>query len=311
MGSEIVQQQCLLSRDERFDLPTARHAFPFTCKLSLAPLINFWQLAVPSDHAMQGTLAMRLQNALQQAPDLLEPIADLAVVARHQELVDTLMTLVFPRASWDEMYAAALIPFHLQSFYATPSFKRLLMTADGHLRGRVNVDEQTVEHVRLLHAYTFILSNVYGIDIDFDYPLILTATDPEHGLERHFRMNFDGRFTQVKTVAEVKPLTDASKQQLLANLGDPQVLMEILPPEQFILHGFFVLNAVEVTDQEVLSSLKRDLIDRESIISNARFQGLQDKVRTLFRKSELLFGLAACQRNHLLVLRAEAQIKYG
>ena len=41
-----------------------------------------------------------------------------------------------------------------------------------------------------------------------------------------------------------------------------------------------------MTDQEVLSSLKRDLIDKESIVSHARFETLQAKLRTLFRRPE-------------------------
>ena len=67
----------------------------------------------------------------------------------------------------------------------------------------------------------------------------------------------------------------------------------------------------EVTDQEVLSSLKRDLIEKESIISKVRFHSLQDKLRTLFRKPDLLFGLAALQGRQVLVLNAGAQIEYG
>jgi hypothetical protein len=125
----------------------------------------------------------------------------------------------------------------MQSFYATPSFERLLMDADGYLCGWVNVDAQTVEHVRLLHAYAFILFHVYGISLDFEYPLILTAADPDSGLERHFRMNFDGRFMQVKTIGDVPPLTDAMRQHLLAHLADTQVLMDLLPPERFIFQG--------------------------------------------------------------------------
>ena len=39
-----------------------------------------------------------------------------------------------------------------------------------------------------------------------------------------------------------------------------------------------IVKAVDVTDQEVLSSLKRDLIDKDSIVSHAHFQGLQAKL---------------------------------
>jgi hypothetical protein len=68
---------------------------------------------------------------------------------------------------------------------------------------------------------------------------------------------------------------------------------------------------MEVTDQEVLSLLKRDLIEKESIVSNTRFQGLQDKLRTLFRKPDLVFGLASISAEHVFMLNAGSPIQYG
>jgi len=175
----------------------------------------------------------------------------------------------------------------------------------------MNTDGQTLAHVKILHAYTFILHKVYGLPLDFEYPLVFTTTDPNTGLDRHFKPNLDGRFVEIKTVGEVPPLTDEAKQQILANLAYPHRLRELLPPEHFVFQGFTVLTAEDVTDQEVLSALKRDLIEKESIVSNARFRNLQDKLRTLFRKPDLLFGLAALHDGQVLVLNAGANIAYG
>ncbi len=305
-----MNQPSLMSVDARFALHTREDELPFTCELNLAPLVAFWQQAIADHHPMYRPLARQIQGALKKAPALIEPIEDFSVIADHQELVETLMTAVFPPASWDEAFTAALIPFHMKSFYATPSFERMMLGDDGYLQGRVNVDEQTVAHVKLLHTYAYILYMVYDISLDFDYPLILTATDPNTGLDRHFRMNFDGRFMQVKTVGDVAPLTPSARKRLLANLTDPQVLMEIIPPEQFIIQGFAILQAIEVTDQEVLSSLKRDLIEKE-IISNERFDSLQLKLQTLFRKPDLGFGLAAIQGDQVLLLNYGSSMEYG
>src|SRR5262249_17178129 len=63
-----------------------------------------------------------------------------------------------------------------------------------------------------------------------------------------------------------------------------------------------IVKAVDVTDQEVLSSLKRDLIDKDSIVSSSRFYGLQAKLRTFFRRPELGLGLAAVEGDRVLVL---------
>jgi hypothetical protein len=46
-----------------------------------------------------------------KAPELLNPIHDLSVLDRHRELVDVLMTEVFPPASWVTDYAAACCLF--------------------------------------------------------------------------------------------------------------------------------------------------------------------------------------------------------
>lgn len=297
--------------DTALVLPAGERHFPFRSELSLEPLIAFWQQGLSSEHPVHGALATAVWEALRQAPELLEPIDDLAVITRHRKVVDVLMTAAFPQAFWDQTHAAALMPFQLRSFYATPPFERLLMADDGTLRGRIHADEQTVEHVRVLHAYLFILQRVYGINREFDYPFILTAPDLETGLDRHFKMQLDGRFLAVKTVGKAPELSETAKRRLLANLADPQVLIEVLPPEHFVLHGFAVLNAIEVTDQEVLSSLERDLIEKESIISSARFHGLQDKLRTLFRKPALVFGLAAIQGGQVFMLSNGSHIEYG
>ena len=300
-----------LDTDTRFALKTHTGRFPFTCELSLAPLVAFWQQSMADSHPLQGVMTAELQAALEKTPELLEPIEDMSLIAQHQALVHMLMTAVFPAASWEETYAAALVPFQTQTFYATPSFSRLMVAEDGYISGRINVDVSTVDHVRLLHAYASILDAVYGIELDFEYPLIFTVTDPNTGLDRHFRMNVDGRFIQVHQVGNTSPLTPAMRERLLANLNDPHVLMEIVPPEQFIIRGFTVLYTVDVTDQEVLSSLKHDLIEKESIVSNKRFASLQDKLRVLFRKPDLRFGLAALQGDQVLVLNASSHIEYG
>jgi hypothetical protein len=307
-----MKQDSIMSFDSRFVLDPRAMTFPFTCQPSLAPLIAFWQNAISTEHPIKGALASIVQDQLRQAPELFEPITDSAIIVQHRELIDMLMTVVFPRASWEQAYAAALVPFHLRSFYATPSFERLgLADDDGTLRGCMNTDVQTLAHVKILHAYAFILQKVYGIELDFEYPLIFTITDPHTGLDRHFKPNLDARFVELKTVGEVPPLTDEAKQRLMANLANPCILMELIPPDRFVFEGFGVLTAEDVTDQEVLSSLKRDLIEKESIVSNSRFRSLQDKLRTLFRKPDLLFELAALHHGQVLVLNSWETIEHG
>jgi GAF domain-containing protein len=284
---------------------------PFQTELSLAPLLNFWAKRFGDDTSVKGTLAQTIREAAEKAPELLSPITDLSVITRHQKLVDVLMAAIFPPAVADREYGATIVPFQVRGFYSTPPFRQLLLAEDGSFRGRVNVDAPALNAMRLLRAYALVLARIYGIELDLDYSFIFTVADPETGLDRHFKALFDPRFVEVVTVGPVPPLTDEVRRRLHGNLLDPEFLRQILPPEKFAFRGFTIFKAVEVTDQEVLSSLKRDLIDKESIVSNTRFLALQQKLRTLFRRPELRFGLAALNGDQVLILNYGAECEHA
>jgi GAF domain-containing protein len=300
----------------RADLAALTHGgadpFPFERRLSLGPLIEFWR---GDATACAGTVCEALsavvRESLASAPELAAPITDVAVLDRHADVVDALMSAVFAPANWDQSYGAALTPFDLASVYETPAFRQALLTEDGHVRGHVNLDPEALERVRLRFAYKVVLERVYGVKVDIDFPFILVAPDPATGLERHFRMNFDSSFLRVRVVGDRPPLSDADRARLHDFFFEVTPLLERLPPARFAFEGFTVARAVDVTDQEVLSSIKRDLIDRESIVSHAKFQSLEAKLRTLFRRPALHFSLAALDGERVLLLNAGQQIEHA
>ena len=290
------------------DLGTALGAhplgIPFPTELSLAPLVAFWTKAFGDDPSAKGTFARIVREEVERTPELRGAITDLSVIQKNRKLVDVLMAAAFPPAFFDEAFGAAMVPFQLRSFYGTPRFDRLLRGADGALRGRLSLDQAAAARMRLVYAYALVLQRVYGIGTAVDYyPLILTVPDPETGLERHFKIEFDVRFIDVETIGGPPPALDgALRARLARELPDPDALHAVLPPERFVLRGFTIFRAIDVTDQEVLSSIKRDLIDRESIVSAVRFQSLQAKLQTFFRRPALCFGLAALEGDQVLLL---------
>jgi hypothetical protein len=279
--------------------------FPFRCEISLRPLIDFWTRAADGGSA-KGALARMVADEVKKAPELLAPITSCATIAQHKELLDVLMTAVFPTASWEQSYGAVMAPFQLRGFYATPLMRRLLMSDDGRLQGHLSMDERLVGAMRRAYAYALILKRVYGIDFDVDYPLVIMASDPETGLDRHFRIFFDWQFVEVETIGPVPPLPEDIEHRVHSNVLDATGLDDLLPPDRFLFRGITVFKCVDVTDQEVLSALKRDLIDRESIVSQARFQGLQQRLRTLFRRPALRLGLGAIDGPRVLILNYDA-----
>jgi GAF domain-containing protein len=297
------------------DLQSSLHVdpkgFPFRSELSLAPLIAFWSQMSTRQDSAKGALARIVGQEVAKAPELLGTIDDLTVLERHQELLDVLMAAVFPPALWEQEFYAALIPFHLRAFYTSPPMRQYLIGDDGAVKGRVNLDPQMVSTMRVAYAYALILRRHYGIDLDVDYPIIFSVPDPDTGLDRHFRILFDWRFVEVDAIGGWPTLDETVRQRLHSDILDPDLLREVLPPERFVMRGVTIFRALDVTDQEVLSSLKRDLIDKESIISMPRFRGLEASLRTLFRRPDLQLGLAAVEGDSVLVLNYGSRHEHG
>src|SRR5262249_31324056 len=88
-GGSTMSQQSLVSSSGHVALQPYPDTFPFASELSLAPLVAFWQQTLHRDHPVEGALAVKVHQALQEAPALLAPITDGAVIAQHQEIVDT------------------------------------------------------------------------------------------------------------------------------------------------------------------------------------------------------------------------------
>jgi hypothetical protein len=305
-----MDQQAAFAPQSRFRLELPTTAFPFHRELSLAPLVAAWEAGAAAP-GVPGDVARAVCRALDRAPELRAPIADPSVLERHHDLVDALMSRVFPAASWEQDYAAAVVPFQLRAVHATPSFRRLLLDEHGFVQGWLNLDAEAAAGGRLLYAYDAILRAHYGLTLDVDYPLILAARDPESGLERHLRVQFDTRFLEVRALGRIRPLDEGARRQLLQGHAAPQLLGELFPPDAFAFSGFVVMRATDVTDQEVLSAIERDLVDKESIVSTERFQALQEKLRTLLRRPALRLGLAAFQHGRVFVLNYTCEIEHG
>ena len=286
--------------------------FPFRRALSLRPLIEFWRGAgTTCEGAVCADVGNVVVEAVARVPELMQPITDVDLVKKHEDVVDALMAAVFPPAAWEKSYVAALFPFDLISVYETPAFRRAFLDEGGRVRGQVNLDPDNMRRARLRFAYKLVLDRVYGITMDLDYPLTMTAPDPDSGLDRHFRITFDSTFQEVHVVGETPPLTEADRERLQEAFFDVDPLLAMLPPERFMIEGFTIMRAVDVTDQEVLSSIKRDLIDRESIVSRAKFVALQTKLRTLFRRADLHFSLAALDGGRVLILNSGNDLEHA
>ncbi len=276
--------------------------YPFRCFLSLKPLVDFWSKTPASSNGTSPHLDGGLKDYLVAFPELSCPVEDPAELSSHSEAIRTLMTAVFPSAFWDTDLVAAITPFTGRPILLSPLFQALIMNEDGSMRCRQSPTGATTKLSKVRRAYFHILSKCYGIHEGWIDPTVQVVMDPQTGLERHFRVNWDYRFVEVTNLAAPAHLSEEQRERVLDHLAEPEVLREILPPEQFEFRGFTVLRATDVTETEVLNTLERDLIGKDLVFSSAGFDQLNDRLRILFGIADLSAGLAAVREDQTYLL---------
>ncbi len=282
---------------------------PFRRVLSLKPLVQYWQESLCNGNEGWNRLYASIQDELAAAPELLEPIEDFSVLDSHKSLVNTLMSAVFPPASWDVHPLAAVVPMTLETFFESPPFHRLFLADDGSIKGRFALAEEVLAQKMLMRAYLLILEKHYGICREFDYPMVVIVSDQQTGLDRYFKIKPNMRFVDVVPRGKPKRLKSQDLTTILDNLTNPTVLGAILPAEDFAFHGFASVQAVDVTESEVLTELERDIIDKQAIFSDAGFHVLQQRLQTLFRRPDLVAGLAAIQGDRVMLLNTGCKME--
>ncbi|MEW5909689.1 MAG: GAF domain-containing protein [Thermodesulfobacteriota bacterium] len=282
--------------------------FPFRCRLSFKPLLTYLKKREADSGGEMLCDEFEIDLLMKQAPDLFEPISDLSILKTYEPQFRRIMRLLFPLVSWENEAVAALIPFIMKPISVSPAFDRLFISEEGRLMGKINIGKERFALGRVIRAYLFILKKFYGIDQPFDYPIIRIVEDPKTGLDRYYKMNADFRFVDVRTDGDPRPLSNLEIDQVRAHLTDPKFLKTILPPHHFELCGFVIIHAVDVTESEVVSALERDLIDKTSIVSEEGFLTVQHRLRTLFRRPNLIADLSAIHENQILSINSGSRM---
>ena len=274
-------------------VPHTTANFPFRSTLSLEPLIAYWQDRENASNAGVALLARAIGEQVASAPWCRGPLTDYQELEGNCDLIETLMLAVFPPASFSTDISGVVGPFQRRSFYSTRHFEEVMLNKDRLIKQPLNIDMVAMERQMGLMAYQLVLHRVYGAVLPSLGTIVFTVPDYRIGLYRHYRVDFNSDFVTVKVVGELPTLSPEQMEMLIHNRHRPEIWAELLPAEHFELEGFNLLQLVDITDQEILSELKYDLLERDVLQTPARFEQIQEKLRVLFAQPALQLGIAA------------------
>ena len=289
-GGNRHHRQNLLELDSTKEL-LGFDGFPYTTKLSFVPLINHWKKKTNSRDRGESLLAHEIIKRLDEALDFLAPIRDDEMLKKHHDFVELIMSGIFPTAHRNRQLAQAQRPFELGGFYYTPLLLKFLQSED--LVFQVGRSANKVRANSIIRAGCMILNTFYGQNLLSNDPYIFTAKMKTGGFAQHFKTQLNFDFVEIKKLKPLKKLMKEQVYELIGDLDNLDKWLEYIPITHFEFHGLVSVELIDVTEEESLSRLRQNLLEKDAVIAPGAIDQLEQILRSYFSMDDLRLGIAA------------------
>lgn len=268
--------------------------FPFGRQLSLHKLLALWRrIAETAPGEAQKEFARSIVARAEAVPILSSGVASSSEYAPYRDLIVEMMGAVLPVSHYEKGLFAAMAPFNMDTFYASPGFLTLLeresdAVENGAGAGFASVDE--MKHAKTMDAFHVILRCLYGVDTPHYFPSLFTTVSPEQ-LVTHYRLLLDTDYTDIDVIGELPELTAEQIGELVDAPMNVDLWTRYLPPEKFVFRGFTVVGLMDVTEQEVQGRLKNDLLQKDALTTARQINSIERNLRTLLKIPDLRIGV--------------------
>ncbi|NNF28409.1 MAG: GAF domain-containing protein [Gemmatimonadetes bacterium] len=271
--------------------PASPVAFPFPTSVSLDPLIRRIEETAQEPESPWHPMAAALMPRIQETPGLrgkhsvrsLEP---------YRELIEKMMTMVFPMAGKDEALGAAIESFRMVPFYQTSAAAELDLFSLDKLVHSAGLPPDLMDAGIAMTAYRFILQAFYGQSSECEQDMVVSI-EADNGLRRHMQFSWSAEFMDIIPVGGVPELSKDDLERILSDPLNIDLVASLLPPDRFELSGFGVVTATDVTPREVVSRLKDDLIRKDALGTPERIRLVRTRIRNLLRVPDAEVGFIA------------------
>ena len=264
----------------------------FHAEVSFGPLVEALKKNIREGNPGMQKLYGQVVQEFEQHPELLEPVTNLDILFQHTELIEELLSAVFPPTTANFMYGVSL-PFKRKAVYGSPTFKANLVKPGTNeiILPETQIGE-TLQQQKVTAAYDIILNAYFGVKGPESYRSLYTYPDESTGLTRYMELRMDTRFIKVRPREEMPVLPQSLMDQHSNRLMKLEELAHHIPLDKFVFEGLVVMRINDVTEQAVVTEIKNKLLHFDAFgEGSADFIELEQYVQSLIRIKDLGIGL--------------------
>lgn len=226
-------------------------------------------------------------------PELLEPIDDLSILQNHPALLEVMMSTIFPVTYADnkELYAVS-VPFRYDFVFTSNMFRMAFLDENGKMK---IMPEQyianNISNEKIEAAYRIILHKLYGFEYCGSTYTIQPFKDPSTGLTRYLELRIDPQFIDVHALKELPQCDFGEAKHKIKDVLRIPHLRELLPLDMFEFEGIAIIHITDVTEREVISEIKNELLNIHSFADVEVFDRLQEQMQNLLGLPDIKIGI--------------------
>jgi len=260
---------------------------PLDLKVSFKRVIQTFEKYISEDYKDHPyhLASKKMMVKYQDKPELSEGFSDLNIIDENRELVDMLLEPLFPEVLMDNEIKAACIPFSFSAFKFTDRFQNIIDNAGDDFELQIrNFNE---DHL-YIHSCVFILGKVYGYHIDLQRPFYFDIPNQKTGTIKHYRVAFNADFSEIIPTDKAKKITEEDYKLLLDSFDNIDLWREMFPPDSYIFKGFGIMNLFDVTTDDSISSVQKNLLKANPNV----FEDLQTDLANFYGIKDLMMGFS-------------------
>jgi len=271
---------------------------PFKKSLSFLPLIK--RIKAETDCSTRSCIhGKSILELVEKTPELARVDFPIEDTEKFKDEIHHLMSYLITPIQYKKEIGVASTPFDDDNFYFTPKYLELYNNENYEIElvEQKNQDECYMTFTMLMYAYMMILPKYYNFGLEMDYLFMYRVTDKLNGLVKYYKLEFDDSCLEIKHEGK---LPEVSEDQIHQMINDPLNMdfwLKTIPLEKFTFCGFLSFWYVDVTQIEVISSLKSQLLEKAAIINKDNFTALEQSIRSLLSLPNLNLGVIAIGMN--------------
>jgi len=253
-----------------------------------------------------ASMFSELKDKINQAPEIRGSVRDIHALNKYQDILTPLMSAIFPPASFHTDIMGAFTPCTFDPFFVTPEFQRLFLGNDNFIKPDFKAMVKQEKSKKLVDIYSLVLKRIYDFNGQrFDTMNIKKIKGEKTGLDRYYSFIPDFQFVRIRALASPRKLSEQDKAVISNHINDIDVLSRFIDLNRFEFTGFTIVRVMDVTESEIISAFRRDLIDQHSIFSSDGIKRLESRLQVLFRRPDMTLGIEALQGDQIMILKSD------